>query len=67
MEMATKGPKSSVSGQYVTGKKEITSDAISMPVTHIFSSPGEPSIISSVFIDLLDYLICMTFTIISQY
>ena len=46
-------------------KKGITSDVIAVPVTHIVSSPGEPTIV--VFIDLHDYLICMTFIIISQY
>ena len=36
--------------------QEKTSDVIAMPVTHIVSSPGEPTIISSVFIDLHEYL-----------
>ena len=36
-------------------QKGITSDAIAMPVRHIFFSPGESTIISSVFIDLHEY------------
>ena len=60
-----KRSKSSVSSQCY--RKKGIKYAMAMPVTHIFSSPGEPTIISSVFIDLHEYLICMTFIIISQY